>query len=237
MLNQQKVRDLASKFWNKKMKEILVSGIHGENPCVGEVLGAFNELKHRRPELELYVTSFPLNFFQTHDGCVETKISKVLNPSCSVELIVNFQLTVRMQILGIEQSFSKEFFNFPLTMKKFEAFVDDFQTEYVQFEKLVTEREKKEKLAEIAKNSLRTSVEQILSKNPYYWQLIDKDIYFVLSVHFDEERKVSLTLNERNFIKKLSALQDSLKRVDEFTKSLPFPMNITMMKNKESTCP
>ena len=127
-------------------------------------------------------------------------------------------------------SFSASTINLQRTLEKLENFVDQFPKEKEKMERAKIEAQKKAKIEEMAKISIRSAVEQLLSSTPYEWDLVDNGEYFSLRVGIGKKNVVSMTLNRRNFMKRLPVLLETLGRVENLLSTMPFPMDITMTK-------
>lgn len=231
-------KDISTSYWDKLVNKILVHGERGTFPCEGEILSAFNELKYRKPEHKYSVSTIvdrQGTLFQRADKIHEIKLQKKLNLHHSIELVINFQATLRLSTSDTAQhersfSYSSPTINLQETLKNLDAFVENFPKFLEDFNILEINNAKKTKLDNMAKLSIRTAVEQVMSGTPYEWDLTDKGEYFSLQVGMGHKKIVTLTLNSRNFAKRVSSLADSLHAVETLFEEHPFPMDITMSK-------
>lgn len=231
-------KDITTSYWDKRVNKILVHGERGTFPCEGEILGAFNELKYRKPENKysvLTIVEQQKTLFQRDDKINEIKLRKKLNSFHSVELVINFEATLRLSISDSTQhvrsfSYSSPTINLQETLKNLDAFVENFPKFLEDFNILEINNAKKAKLNNIAKLSIHTAVEQVMSETPYEWDLVDKGDFHSLRIGMGKKNMVQMTLNSRNFTKRVSALADALHAVEELFDTLPFPMDITMSK-------
>lgn len=224
----------AERYWKKIAGKILVNGERGNLPCEGEILGVFNELKYQKPERDYFVSAYGFNhenLFQQGNKIKDIVIRKKFSQGHFVELIVNFQVTLRLSIQNLAPfSFSLPTVQLQETLANFDEFVDNFEKYFDKYEEEKTELAKRNKLKEISNKSIRAAVSQVLSAMPYEWNLVDRDEYFSLQVEMGPKKVVSMTLNGRNFAKRISRLADVLGRVQILLNELPFPMDITMTK-------
>lgn len=224
---------LVSNFWGRLVNRILVRGQSVNSLSEGEILCAFNELKSRRPEHRYSVKAVGENqktMFQQGDKIQEIRIAKSLNAMVSVELLVNFQTTVRLSIKDFTSiSCSLPTIDLQNTLENLERFVDDFPKNFVRFENALVENEKKAKIVAMAKVSIKTAVEHLLASTHYEWELIESGKFYSLRVGMGEN-VVSMTLNDKNFARRIPVLLDALRQVESLVESLPFPMDIAMGK-------
>ena len=112
-------------------------------------------------------------------------------------------------------------------MRNIEDFVNNFPAHLAAFEKKKIEFEKKAKLKEMAKLSLKTCVSQMMEELGYGWNLSDKGKFFLLRVTLGEKRMVEVSLNEKNLAKRISVLPGMLKKIEGLLETMPFPVNIS----------
>ena len=231
-------KDITTSYWDKLVNKILVRGKRGTFPCEGEILGAFNELKYRRPEHKYSVSTVidrQGTQFRRGDKIKELKLRKTLDPIHSIELIINLQATLRLSTSDSAQQdhsfiYSSPTINLQETLKNLDAFVENFPKFLEDFNILEINNAKKAKLNNIAKLSIRTAVTQVMSGTPYEWDLVDKGEFHSLRIGMGKKNMVQMTLNSRNFAKRISSLADALHTLETLFDTLPFPMDITMSK-------
>lgn len=231
-------KDIPSSYWDKLVNKILVPGERGTFPCEGEILGAFNELKYHKPEHRYSVSTVvdrQGTLFQRDDKINEIKLRKKLDSFYSIELVINFQATLRLSINdsaqhGREFSYSSPTINLQETLMNLDAFVENFPKFLEDFNILEVNSAKKAKLDNMAKLSIRTAVAQVMSETPYEWDLVDKGEFHSLRIGMGKKNMVQITLNRRNFAKRVSSLADALHAIETLFDTLPFPMDITMSK-------
>ena len=224
---------LVSNYWGRLVNSILVRGQSVSSLSEGEILCAFNELKRRRPEHRYSVKAVGENqktMFQQGDKIQEIRIAKSLDAMISVELLVNFQATVRLSIKDVTSiSCSLPMIDLQNTLENLERFVDDFPKNFERFENALVENVKKAKIVAMAKVSIKAAVEQLLASTHYEWELIESGKFYSLRVGMGDN-VVSMTLNDKNFARRIPVLLDALRQVEKLVESLPFPMDITMNK-------
>jgi hypothetical protein len=116
------------------------------------------------------------------------------------------------------------------TMKNVEDFVNNFPTHLAALEDKRIEFEKKLKLKEMARLSLKTCVAQMMSQMGYQWDLSDRGKYFSLLIELGEKGMVEITLNEKNFTKRIPAIPELLKNIESMLGTMPLPVDISMTK-------
>ena len=224
---------LVSNYWGRLVNSILVRGQSVSSLSEGEILCAFNELKSRRPEHRYSVKAVgekQKTMFQQGDKIQEIRIAKSLDAMVSVELLVNFQATVRLSIKDFTSiSCSLPTIDLQNTLENLERFVDDFPKNFERFENALVENEKKAKIVAMAKVSIKAAVEHLLASTHYEWELIESGKFYSLRVGMGEN-VVSMTLNDKNFARRIPVLLDALRQVESLVISLPFPMDIAMGK-------
>ena len=225
----------ARKYWEKLVCGILVPGERGCAPSEGEVLSMYNDMKTRHPGCKCNI----LRSGKGHGGMIQPgdKISGIrivfaLDAASSVEFILAESLYyVHFKTDGIAP-FSNRVENCDLsqTMKNVEDFVNNFPTHLAALEDKRIEFEKKLKLKEMARLSLKTCVAQMMSQMGYQWDLSDRGKYFSLLIELGEKGMVEITLNEKNFTKRIPVIPELLKNIESMLGTMPFPVDISMTK-------
>jgi hypothetical protein len=82
----------------------------------------------------------------------------------------------------------------------------------------------------MASSSLKACVSQMLSPIGYEWNLTDKGKYFSLQIKISEKRIIEISLNEKNFTKRIPVIPEILKNIENLLNTLPFPIDISMTK-------
>ncbi len=116
------------------------------------------------------------------------------------------------------------------TMKNMESFIDNFPEYLAAYQKEEIEFEKMFKIEQMAKASIKAGVAQVLTSLGYEWDLVDKGEYFALRIGIGKKKLVEMTLNDKNFTKRLSLLPETLKNIENLLKNLTFPVEISMNK-------
>lgn len=231
--NSLSTNSLVSNYWGRLVNRILVRAQCVNSLSEGEILCAFNELKSRRPEHRYSVKAVGEKqgaMFQQGDKIQEIRIAKSLDAMVSVELLVNFQATVRLSIKDCSSiSYSSPTIDLQESLKRLECFIDDFPKNFERFENALVENEKKAKIEAMAKVSIKAAIEQLLASTHYEWELIETGKFYSLRVGMGEN-VVSMTLNDKNFARRIPVLLDALRQVESLVESLPFPMDIAMGK-------
>ena len=116
------------------------------------------------------------------------------------------------------------------TMRNFEEFIEKYPQNREKLEQKKLEFEKKIKLDEMAKNTVRACVSQAMASTARKWDLVEKGSQFLLRIGMGDGNFFEMTMNRRNFAKRISALPEAMKRIDTLFKTLPFPVDISMKK-------
>ena len=231
-LKKQTFEQDARKYWEKLLCGILVPGERGCSPSEGEVLCMYNDMKTRHPNCVCNILRSGKgqgDIFQPDDKISGIRISFTLDAVSSVEFILASSLYyVHFKTGGIAP-FSRRVDTCDLspTMRNIEDFVNNFPAHLAAFEKKKIEFEKKAKLKEMAKLSLKTCVSQMMEELGYGWDLADKGKFFLLRVTLGEKRMVEVSLNEKNLAKRISVLPGMLKKIEGLLETMPFPVNIS----------
>ena len=225
----------ARKYWEKLVCGILVPGERGCAPSEGEVLSMYNDMKTRHPGCKCNI----LRSGKGHGGMVQPgdKISGIrivlaLDAVSSVEFILAESLYyVHFNTDGIAPfSHQVETCDLSQTMKNIEDFVNDFPDHLVALEKKKIEFEKNAKLKEMARLSLKTCVTQMMSQMGYEWNLADRGKFFLLRIELGKKRMVEISLDDKNFTKRIPAIPEMLKNIEGLFATMPFPVDISMTK-------
>ena len=223
----------ARKYWEKLVNGILVPGERGCVPSEGEVLSVYNELKERHPECECIIVRTGKGsgeFFQQGDKIAGIRIVRQLGSVGSIEFCLSGNFHVRLEIEGFMPFFRTEAnCDLTQTISNFENFIDNFPRYMEGLERKKLEFEKKKKLEEMAKGSIRTTVSQILPPLGYRWDLVERGRDYLLKVG-GRGTWMEFTLNRRNFAKRLAELPDVLGQIEALSKNMTFPMNIEIIK-------
>jgi hypothetical protein len=229
-------------YWEKIVGKILVPGERGCYPSEGEILSAYNEMTARQPECKCKILkagpfSKPKttsgDLFQQGDRITGIWIIRLLESTdivleffmSSSELYVCFKrkgfpsIHVRSATCDLQQ-----------TMKNFEAFIDNYPAHLAGLEQEKIEFEKRLKIEKMAKLSIKTGVSQVMAPLGYEWDLVDKGEYFTLRIGLRKKKLVEMTLNDKNFTKRIPIIPQMLQNVENFLKNLTFPVDISMNK-------
>ena len=225
----------ARKYWENLVRGILVPGERGCAPSEGEVLGMYNDMKTRHPDCKCNI----LRSGKGHGGMVQPgdKISGIrivfsLDAGASVEFVLASSLYyVHFNAYGIAPfSHQVDTCDLSQTMKNIEDFVNNFPEHLVALEKKKIEFEKNAKLKEMARLSLKTCVAQMMSQMGYEWDLSDRGKYFLLRIEVGPKRMVEISLNDKNFAKRIPVIPEMLKNIERMLEKMPFPVDISMTK-------
>lgn len=232
---------IARKYWEKLVGGLLVPGERGCAPSEGEVLCAYHEMKSLYPRCKSNVVRSGKNqgdalqrdMFQQGDKICGIRIVTELDAAnSSVEFILADSLYyVHFSTDGID-SFSHRVDTCDLsrTMKNIKEFIDNFPAHLAALETEKVEFEKKAKIKEMARLSLKTCVAQMMSQLGYEWNLTDKGKNYLLRIELGKKQMVEISLNDKNFTKRIPAIPNALKSIEALLETLPFPVDISMTK-------
>jgi hypothetical protein len=226
---------IAHRYWERLVDRILVTE-HGYEPSEGEVLSAYNDLKERHPECECIVLRTGKSsgeFFQQGDkiGGIRIKMDFDSEGS-SVEFILTSDYYVRFTLGGWLIPYIKTATRCDLTrtMQNLEEFIEKYPQNREKLEQKKLEFEKRKKLDEITKNTIRACVSQAMTPMGRNWELTERGRLFLLRIGMGGEKVVEVTMDRRNFAKRISELPKMIEQVETLFKALPFPVEISMKK-------
>lgn len=232
---KQTFEQIAQNFWEKLVRGILVPGERGYAPSMGEILCAYNEMRSRQPECEYIVLRTEKGsdeYFQPGDKFGGIRIiRKFDDASSSIEFILtNSTYYVRFETQGIDYlSHTVNYCDLSPTVRNFEDFIEKFPKYMESLEKKRLDYEKKNKIKEMTDSSIRASVSQVMSASGRRWSLDKFGKGFMLRI-MANDTQIELTLNSRNFAKRISALTEVMEQVDAFSRALPFPVDVSIKK-------
>lgn len=64
----------------------------------------------------------------------------------------------------------------------------------------------------------------------YEWDLVDKGEYFTLRIGLRKKKLVEMTLNGKNFTKRIPSIPQMLQNVENLLNNLTFPIEISINK-------
>ncbi|GEM_PF-3399920 len=233
---------IAHDYWEKLVGGIFVPGDRGSYPSEGEILSAYNEILSRHPECKCKILKVKVpgmlknssgDLFQRGDRVSGIWIIELLESRdvvleffmSSASLYVSFKhnglptILVRSATCDLQQ-----------TMKNFEAFINNYPVHLVGLEQEKIEFEKRLKIEQMTKASIKAGVSQILTPLGYEWDLVDKGNYFALRIGMGKKKLVEMTLNGKNFTRRLPVLEETLQNIENLLKNLTFPVDISMNK-------
>ena len=240
IIKKESFEQFARKYWEKLVCGLLVSGERGCAPSEGEILCAYNEMKNRFPECKCNIVrsgrsqgnALQRDMFQQGDKICGIRVIFTLDASSSIEFILSDSLYyVLFSTEGIAPYTHRiDTCDLSQTMKNIENFINNFPAYFAAFETKKVEFAKKVKLKEMASSSLKACVSQMLSPLGYEWNLTDKGKYFSLQIKISEKRIIEISLNEKNFTKRIPVIPEILKNIENLLNTLPFPIDISMTK-------
>ena len=233
MSKERAFQQVARKYWEKFFNGFLVPGERGYVPSEGEMLGVYNELKEWHPECECFILRTGKRsgeFYQQGDKIAGIRIVRQLDSIGSIEFRMSIDFYMRLEIEGLSPFFRTEVnCDLAQTISNFEEFIDRFPSYMEGFEKKKIEFEKKCKLEDMAKNSIRTIVSQLLPPMGYRWDLVERDRDYLLKIG-GHGTWIEFTLSRKNFTTRVAELPDVLRQIEALSKNMTFPMKIEIIK-------
>ena len=220
-------------FWQS-----LVKKIYAQNADViflhrRDVLAAFKRLQKARPDCD-----FEISYKQGTKGyrdCDKSQViclRKSLDSAASIEFLVDCDakyLSIRFSHIdagNFNVPYERCWCNLDATLENLVKFVDEFPNYNEQSSRIIMEIEKEQKLKEIAQNTIRATVSNIMNSTKHQWKLFESENSFLLEVAFDKGYTIQMSFGIQNYLERISALQNVLKQTEIFLKEIPFPISI-----------
>ena len=221
---------IAFNYWEKIVGEILVPAEPGSYPSEGEIFSAYNEMTTRHPECKCNILKAGKfgqsktnsgDLFQRGDRITGIWIIRLLE---STDVVLEFFMSASPYVCFKRKGLPSVLVqsstcDLQQTMKNFEAFIDNYPAHLAGLEQEKIEFEKRLKIKKMAKLSIKTGVSQVMSSLGYEWDLVDKGGYFVLRIGLDKKKLVEMTLNDKNFTKRIPIIPQMLQNVENFLKN------------------
>ena len=130
-------------------------------------------------------------------------------------------------------------FDVDATLDSIRLWIEKYQEYRQEIERIVEARRlealKQRKLAEMASQSIETTVSQIMADSGYEWNLEgERNIFsrpgipdrFVLHVKTKSQRMIEISINQKNFMKKIPEILNVVRQFDQLLEQSPFAVNI-----------
>jgi hypothetical protein len=224
-------------FWQPLVKKIYAYNTDGIFPSKEDVCAAFIRLQKARLNV-----GFEISYKQKSRGyreCDKTQticISKSFEGRGSINLIVNCEaefLSIHFEyanIVAFNVPFRRSQCDLGATLDNLANFIEKFPSYCKQSSRIIMEIEKEQKLEEIARNTIRATVSQIMEFSKYSWNLAEDENTFSLEVSINDEYSVEMNLNTQNYLERIPALQGFLNQIENFLKEIPFPIEIKFQR-------
>jgi len=229
--------DSCQKFWQPLVKRIYACNTDGFFPDKDGVYAAFIRLQKAWPNI-----GFEISYKQESRGyrkCDKTQaicISKSFEVQDSISLIVNCEaefLSIHFEYTDIEAfnvPFRRSQCDLGATLDNLANFIEEFPSFCEQSSRIITEIEKEQKLEEIARDTIRSTVSHIMESSKFSWNLTEDENTFSLEVLINDENTVKMDFNTQNYLERIPALQGILKQTENFVKEIPFPITIQLQE-------
>jgi hypothetical protein len=225
-------------FWQP-----LVKKIYAQNADViflhrRDVLAAFKRLQKAKPNY-----GFEISYKQESKGyrdCDKSQVvclRKSLGSAASIEFLVDCDakyLSIRFSHIDAGKfnvPYERCWCNLDATLENLMKFVDEFPNYNKQSSRIITEIEKEQKLKELAQNTIRATVSNIMNSTKHQWKLFESENSFLLEVAFDKGYTIQMSFDIQNYLERIPALQNVLKQTENFLKEIPFPISIKALDN------
>lgn len=229
--------DACHNFWQPLVKKIFASNTDGIFPDEDGVYAAFVRLQKAWPNV-VFEISYKQEFWGYRE-CDKTQaicISKSFVGRGSISLVVNCEaeyLSIHFEYADIEAfnvPFQRSQCDLSATLDNLANFIEEFPSYCEQSSRIITEIEKKQKLEEIARDTIRATVSHIMESSKYSWNLTEDENTFSLEVSIIDEYSVEMDFNTQNYLERIPTLQGILIQTENFLKEIPFPITIQLQE-------
>ena len=165
-------------------------------------------------------------------------LRKSLGGAASIEFQVNCDakyLSIRFSHIDVENfnvPYERCWCNLEATLENLVKFVDEFPNNNEQLSRIIMEIEKEQKLKEIAQNTIRATVSNIMNSTKHQWKLFETENSFSLEVTFDKGYTIQMSSDIQNYLERIPVLQNVLKQTENFLKEIPFSISIKALDNR-----
>ena len=163
---------------------------------------------------------------------------KSLSCAASIEFLVDCDakyLSIRFSHIdagNFNVPYERCWCNLDATLENLVKFVDEFPNYNEQSSRIIMEIEKEQKLKEIAQNTIRATVSNIMNSTKHQWKLFESENSFLLEVAFDKGYTIQMSFGIQNYLERIPALQNVLEQTENFLKEIPFPISIKALDNR-----
>lgn len=220
-------------FWRPLVKKIYAPNADVIFLHKRDVLAAFTRLQKAKPDY-----GFEISYKQESKGYRDCDKSQVicLRKSLGGAASIEFQVDCDAKYLSIRFShidagnfnvpYEHCWCNLDATLENLVKFVDEFPNNNEQLSRIIMEIEKEQKLKEIAQNTIRATVSNIMNSTKHQWKLSESENSISLEVAFEKGYTIQMSFDIQNYLERISALQNVLKQTEIFLKEIPFPISI-----------
>ena len=220
-------------FWQPLVKKIYARNADVIFLHRRDVLAAFKRLQKAKPNY-----GFEISYKQESKGYRDCDKSQAICLRKSLVCVASIEFLVDCDAKYLSIRFSHidaGNFNVPYercccsleaTLENLVKFVDEFPNYNERSSRIVMEIEKEQKLKEIAQNTIRATVSNIMNSTKHQWKLFESENSFLLEVAFDKGYTIQMSFGIQNYLERISALQNVLKQTEIFLKEIPFPISI-----------
>ncbi|WP_406538826.1 hypothetical protein [Fibrobacter sp.] len=226
-------------FWQSLVKKIYAQNADAIFTHKRDVLAAFKRLQKARPDY-----GFEISYKQESKGyrdCDKSQViclRKSLSCAASIEFLVDCDakyLSIRFSHIdagNFNVPYERCWCNLDATLENLVKFVDEFPNYNEQSSRIIMEIEKEQKLKEIAQNTIRAMVSNIMNSTKHQWKLFESENSFLLEVAFDKGYTIQMSFDIQNYLERIPALQNVLEQTENFLKEIPFPISIKALDNR-----
>jgi hypothetical protein len=226
-------------FWQPLVKKIYAQNADVVFLHKRDVLAAFKRLQKARPDY-----GFEISYKQESKGyrdCDKSQViclRKSLSCAASIEFLVDCDakyLSIRFSHIdagNFNVPYERCWCNLDATLENLVKFVDEFPNYNEQSSRIIMEIEKEQKLKEIAQNTIRATVSNIMNSTKHQWKLFESENSFLLEVAFDKGYTIQMSFDIQNYLERIPALQNVLEQTENFLKEIPFPISIKALDNR-----
>ena len=226
-------------FWLPLVKKIYAPNVDVIFLHRRDVLAAFKRLQKAKPDY-----GFEISYKQESKGyrdCDKSQViclRKSLSCAASIEFLVDCDakyLSFRFSHIdtgNFNVPYERCWCNLDATLENLVKFVDEFTNYNEQLSRIIMEIEKEQKLKEIAQNTIRATVSNIMNSTKHQWKLFESENSFLLEVAFNKGYTIQMSFGIQNYLERIPALQNVLKQTENFLKEVPFSISIKALDNR-----
>lgn len=116
----------------------------------------------------------------------------------------------------------------------FDKVYEDFETNMAELRDVFFAFEKEQKICSLAQTSIRTVVQNIMSKSNYEWHLVEEEKRSVLQIKMKRSMMMEIPLGHKTFSKKIPEILSVIAQIEQLQGEIPYPVTIKRYGNNIS---